>query len=270
MIGAKYVGLSLIALHLLLILQLTGRQDQFLLSGLFWWFIATEIHQKDSNRRLTPREMGFWLGGFFTIVLLISSFLLSMWSDSYSWIRFYPPCAWLSWVLMTSQVKAKEYWNEFKLVILMILPQGYISHLLEPLIGLKLQTFLAATSNFILHYAGFMSSRDGIHLLLEHGGVTVEYGCAGMPLFLLLIQLVLLFSMGKNLTVLKLFYLWMKVGAIFIFLTSLRIAILALLVNQPNYFNYWHSQQGAEWFSVAAITIVIYSDRRLLYCAEKS
>lgn len=261
MLGASHLGLGLIALHLVLVLQITGRQDQFLLSGLFWWVISTEIYQKPSKRKLVSTRRSFWLGVSLIIMLLISSLLLTVWSDSYSWIRLYPPSAWLGWVLMTSQVKAKDYWHEFRLIMLMILPQGYISNLLEPLIGFELQIVLAAISNFILHYAGVTANRDGIHLLLDHGGVIVEYGCAGIPLFLLLIQLMMLFSTGKNVTVFKCLSSWLKIGAIFLVLTSVRIAMLALLVNQPSYFDYWHSQHGAEWFSVIAIIILVCSDK---------
>lgn len=262
--GVNYIGLSLICLHLFLIFKLTGRQDQFLLSVLFWWIISVEIRRKNLSRKFIYAKTKTWLGGALTIVLVISSFLLSVWSNSHSWIRFYPLFAWLSWVLITSQIKNKESWSELKLIVLMILPHGYISELLRPLIGLKLQILLAATSNFILHYIGFISSRDDINLILENGRVTVEYGCAGMPLLLLLIQLMFLFSTDKNLTISQYLHSGVKIGVLFMILTSARIAMLALVVNRPDYFDYWHSQQGAGWFSVAAISIVFFSERRIV------
>ncbi len=259
---ARRLGLCLIGFHLCLTLQLTGRQDQLILNGLFWAAIASGLWQRRDRLPLQSsranQRWGFVL--LATMVLLAGGILPTLPITAF-WVRLIPAIAFGGWMLIVSGLGWRQYASEWILVIILMVPQGGLSHSLKPLIAYPLQTLLAQLSHFFLHYFGVEVTRRGIQLLLPQGSVIVEYGCVGLPLLILLLQLVLLLSYREPLSKGQWFQLIISAIAIFLGVNTLRISLMAWLVNQPEWFDYWHSPTGAEWFSTGAIALLfgVYS-----------
>lgn len=256
----RYLGLGLIAFHLCLILQVTGRHDQLILAALFWWAIALSIHPVPPSlisARTRLHQLHHYLGAFILVtVVLLGSLVLPYWLTSDSWVRIIPCLIFLSWTLIQSGAAWYRYGPEWRLVLVLMIPQGLVSHLAEPILGLSLQQLLTQISHFLLHYIGLETSRQGLEITLAQGRISVEYACAGVPLLVLLIQLVMLLTHRASLSLRQWLLLLGASTTIFLSVTSVRIALMAYVVNQQTLFNYLHSISGSEFFSTLAIVLI--------------
>lgn len=255
-LASKYLGMSLAAWHLCIVWSVTGAQDKVILNGLLWWAISSKVHPFYFGEKIKESGVSYYVGVFLILSLLPVSLLLMFYSISHTWLRLLPWIFFLSWLLISHGIAYRHYWRCFGLIFLITLPEGFLSNKIEPFLGIWLQRFLAQASHFLLHYLGISAIREDVHIILPQGSVAVEYGCAGVPLLILLIQLFALLTSGKKMSLPSLLKLITVILSIFVAVTSTRIALMAVLVDQPEKFDYLHSSQGAGWFSTLAIVAV--------------
>ncbi|MBI4783121.1 MAG: cyanoexosortase A [Oscillatoriophycideae cyanobacterium NC_groundwater_1537_Pr4_S-0.65um_50_18] len=247
------IGLGLILLHLLLVWKLTGQIDQILLSGLFWLAIAQKLWRR--RWQLQWQSDGFTsaIGLLLLGLTLIKS--LSLWWTEASFLRLLPLLIAVSLGLLAAGWRLLQFWRELLLLLPLILPKGLLLHGLEAAIGLSIRTLTAQFSSFMLHYLGFTVIRQGTVIELPNGAVDVSFGCTSIPALMLLLQLAILFITFSSIAPAHYSRVVIASVAIAVVLSSLRIALLAIVVADTSSFSYWHGSQGSQIFSTIAILL---------------
>lgn len=246
-------GVGLVLLHLLLIWKLTGQTEQILLSGLFWFAIAQKIWRRRQHIQWRSNRGADTLGLMLIGIVLAKSLSL-FWVEA-SFIRLLPGLIALSLGLLTNGWRLQQFWRELLLLFPLILPKGLILHHLEAAIGLPIRILTAQFSGFALHYLGFTVLRQGTVIELPNGTIDILFGCTGIPLLILLLQLAILlitlFSVSPDQ------YIRILVATVIIafVISSLRIMLLAIVVADASSFDYWHDS-GAQVFSTVAIILL--------------
>jgi len=260
-------GLGLIALHLTLTWKLTQQTDQMVLNVLFWGAIAALLWRRRSHLDLNSDWISSTIASVMIGLVLMKSLSL-FWFES-PFVRLFPGLAALSLGLLASGPRLNQYWREGLMVLTLMIPGGALSQFLEPQLGGAVQTLLAQTTTFLLHYAGRDVVRRGTEVVMTDGAIRVEYGCTGIPILILLIQLsillILLFPMHRY----RQIYIFGIAGVIAFALGMIRITIMSLVVNQRTVFEFWHGPPGAQIFSTLAIALFALCSQALITPSEE-
>lgn len=256
-LGLGIVGVGFIALHLVLTWRLLQHSDQLILALLFWGAIATLLWRRRGSLVLESDRGASFLGLALVTVLLCKSLSL-FWFES-AFVRIFPGLAALSWALLASGFRLGQYKQEFCIVLTLMLPQGLLAQFLHQQVGSYVQVLIAQTAAFLLHYGGVNVVRRGIEVVLGQKAVAVEYGCTGMPMLILLLQLSIVLLIVFPAPTLKQILLAVMATLITVSLSSIRVGIMALVVNNPATFDYWHGAQGSQIFTTLSIGLFIFS-----------
>ncbi len=261
------IGLGLIALHLTLTWRLTQQTDQMMLNVLFWGAIVFLLWQRRKDLNLTSD----WISSLVATVLMglvLTKSVSLFWFES-TYVRLFPGVAALSLGLLASGPRLKQYWREGLIVLTLMVPSGTAAQIIEPWLGSSIQTILAQSTTFFLHYVGVDVIRQGTAVLMDDRAVTVEYGCTGVPIFILLIQLSVLLILLFPTSIYQQGYIFLLAGGITFLLSSVRISIMLLVVSQPDRFEFWHGPQGAQIFSTLGIILFALCSQMLIAPAEE-
>jgi cyanoexosortase A len=247
------VGAQLVALHLILSWRIVGQSDQLIMSLLFWLSLGTLLARRQPQPAFSSNGLTSTLGaGLITLICLKS---VSIIATESAYVRILPGLAGLAMAGLIVGFRLVHYWREGLLILTFMIPTGLANQGLGMAIGMQAQLSVAQFATFLLHYLGFTVVRDGITISLPGGAVSVEYGCTGGDLAILLWQLsvplVLLFSIPKG------YRCWIPIMIVLLtfLLSSIRVVIMALVVNAPEAFAYWHGHPGGQWFSMLAILL---------------
>ncbi|WP_413171770.1 cyanoexosortase A system-associated protein [Anabaena azotica] len=198
-----------------------------------------------------------WLSSFLGVGLLFIVILrpINLWHLDMMLFRIGPIVAGLGVGLLSFGFTGlRHYWRLFLLLLLMLFPFEFINEIFNS--RLHFSEVTAAISAFLLHYLGFGATHSGTFVKLPTGSVDVLYYCTGGLLIVWLLQLTLLIIVvvfplswqQKWGLVISAFATGFLVGCI-------RVALLALLVNNRSLFDYWHSHSGGTIFmAIATIT----------------
>jgi cyanoexosortase A len=261
-------GLGLIALHLTLTWKLTQQTDQMVLNVLFWGAIASLLWQRRSSLNLNSDWISSTIASVIMGLVLMKSLSL-FWFES-PFVRLFPGLAALSLGLLASGPRLSQYWREGLMVLTLMIPGGALSQILEPQIGVAIQTLLAQTITFLLHYTGMDVMRRGTEIVMSNGAVRVEYGCTGIPILILLIQLSILLVLLFPMRGYRQSYIFGIASTIAFALGVIRITIMSLVVNQRPVFEFWHGPPGAQIFSTLAIALFALCSQALITPGEES
>lgn len=249
------MGVGIIALHLVLTWRFLGQTDQLILSFLLWSAIASLLWQR---RHTLVFQSDRWsmLLGLSLVTLLLCKSLSLLWFES-AFVRIFPGWAALCWVLLASGHRFKQYAHEFWIVLTLMVPQGLLAQVIHQLTGNYVQLLIAQTATFLLHYAGVDVVRVGVDVMLGQKAVAVEYACTGMPMLILLIQLAMMLLTLFPVSKVKQLGVLVMAIATALSLSSIRVVVMALAVNHPATFDYWHGSQGSQMFTTIAIGLFI-------------
>ena len=248
------LGIGLVALHVILSWHVTGQTDQIALNSLYWLAIIALWRKRRGYSSLKKSScLASGLGAL--LITLIASRSFSLSSGDSSFVRLLPGFIIIGFALVASGFKLHSYWREGILATVLMIPPIASNYVLEHLLGYQLQIIIAKTSTFFMHYIGFDVQREGIIIGLAHGAVEVEYGCTGGDILILLWQLcipaILLFPVSRLQKMIM--PLWSI--ALILLLGSVRVAIMAIVVNNTELFEYWHGSAGNQIFSTLGICI---------------
>ena len=237
--------------HLLLTWRLLHQVDQVIFNALFWIAIL-RILAKIPNRagnydRL--RCIGYFLLG----IILIRSLTLA--PGEALFVRFFPVLTLLGLGLLASGFQVRRHWRVGLLLVPLMLPRGIVEQVAELLIGKQAQTLTAQFSAFILHYLGFEAVRSGTVISLNQGAVEVLFRCTGIPLLILLLQLTCLFLIVYAIPRRQQIRVVLVAAIIAFSLSSVRVALMAIVVKNVDAFAYWHGGEGSQFFSTGAIVL---------------
>jgi hypothetical protein len=256
MASLELVGLGLVGLHLVLIIQVTGNPDQFVLSGLFWGAIAGQVQQHWPER--LPRSRPTLLLGIALIGgLIVKSCQLG--EAETAFVRLFPLFAWAGWFALVQGWRWLPWGQSGALVLALSVPPRALPLLLETILGEQIRTATAAIAAFGLHYVGFDVVQQNSLIRLPGGTVNVEFACTGAALLGLLLQVSVLLTVvtqgqrqGQHLgQTLGHFVGWSV--AIAALLSAVRVAIMAAVVSNATAFQFWHGASGGQIFTLIAL-----------------
>lgn len=247
------VGIGLAVLHIILSWQVTGETDQIALNSLYWLAIITVVKRRIGTNLLESGWLASSLGSLLIALILCKIFSLSA-SDSF-FVRVLPGFIVLGFALLASGFRLLPYWREGFLAVVLMIPPVVSNYVLKHFWGYKLQIAIAKISSFLMHYVGFEIQRQGITIALPHGAVAVAYECTGGDILILLWQLCVPTILLLPISRLQKIIMPIWTVALILILGSVRVTIMAILVNNSALFDYWHGPAGNQIFSTLSICI---------------
>ena len=250
-IGLAGAGISLAFLHLVLTWQLMRQSDQVVMNALFWVAILSTIAD---DRHTAGRDRFSRFVGLLLLGAIVTKSLAIAHVEAW-FVRLFPAFAVLSLGLLLSGFQLKRHWRAGLLLLPLMLPKGILERTIEQMIGQPLQVFTAQFAAFVLHYLGFNTAHHHTTITINQGAVEVLFRCTGIPLLMLLLQLALLFFVMVPLSQQQRVRIIFIAVLIAFLLSSLRVALMAIVVNDPIAFAYWHGGNGSQLFSTGAIVL---------------
>ncbi len=237
-------------LFLILTWRITGDSDRITTDAVFYTVILLLLWRKRDSLQVGS-GVAATVAGLALVAWVLFKNVRLFWFES-SFLKLGPLFLLAGLGLLASGFRGlRRYWLEMLVLLLMVLPAVYV----EPPIEAHLPVALATTKTaaFLLHYIGFEVSLQGTTLALAAGAVTVAGYCTGVPMLLFLLKLSLLADIALPLNWWQ--RIWLPLAAVGIgFATaSVRVAVMAMAVSDPAWFDYWHGPQGAQIFSTVAI-----------------
>ncbi|WP_353932503.1 cyanoexosortase A system-associated protein [Okeanomitos corallinicola TIOX110] len=249
---------TLAVLHLNIIINHRIESENIAFYAIYWGGILYLLF-KNPPTITNPNQVSSYLGcGLLFLVILRP---INFWHLDLMLFRFGPVIAGLGLGLLSFGFSGlKHYWRLFLLLLLMLCPYGFINEIFNS--RLHFSEVTAATSAFLLHYIGLGATHTGALVKLPTGQVEVLYYCTGGLLIVWLLQLTLLM-------IVVVFPLnWKQQWGLFVsafatgFLVGcIRVALLAVVVNNKSVFDYWHSYTGGSIFmAIATVTFATLSN----------
>jgi cyanoexosortase A len=247
------IGIGLAVIHLLLSWQVSSQPDQIALNSLYWLAIIAVSKRRIRTSPLESSWLASSLGTLLIALILCKSVYLSA-GDS-SFVRLLPGFIVLGVALLASGFKFSAYWREGVLAAVLMIPPVASNYVLKRFWGYNLQIVIAKISAFLMHYVGFEVQRQDITIGLPHGAVSVAYECTGGDILILLWQLCIPAIFLLPMSRLQKIIMPMWTVALILALGSLRVTIMAIVVNKSALFEYWHGPAGNQIFSTLGICI---------------
>ncbi|MBD2503650.1 cyanoexosortase A system-associated protein [Anabaena azotica] len=246
---------TLAVLHLNIVSNHPLEDEETTFYALYWAGIIFLLWQNRQQETTTT-----WFSSFLGLGLLFLVILrpIYLWYLDLFLFRFGPIVAALGLGLLSFGFAGlRHYWRLFLLLCLMLVPYGFINEIFA--FRLHFSELTAAISAFALHYIGLKATVHGAFVKLPTGQVEVLYYCTGGMLILWLLKLTLLIIVvvpslswrQRCGLVISAFCTGFLVGCI-------RVALLAVVVNNHSLFDYWHNYKGGAIFmATATITYAI-------------
>lgn len=248
-VGLMGAGLAL--LHLVLTWRLMGQTDQVVITALFWLAILGMLMGQSGKAKGHP--LSRYIGLAFLGVIVARSVATP--PDEAWFVRSFPALAVLNLGLLISGFRLQQHWRAGLLVMPLMVPRTLVERVAEQWIGYPSQLLTAQFAAFVLHYLGIDAIQQNTTITLGQGAVEVLFRCTGIPLFILLLQLGFLFLIVFPTPRGQQIKLVIIAGAIAFLLSSLRVALMAVVVKDPVAFEYWHGGNGAQIVSTGAIVL---------------
>lgn len=242
---------TLVVLHLSLVLNHPLQRNLLPDYILFWTGIILVLWRTPDQRDLNSDLLSSLFGLLLLILVIVRP--LYLWNLDTALFVGGPLVAFAGLGLIVLGFRGlRRQWHEVLLLCFII----YIPILtLEDFLPFSHLT--TATSAELLHYIGFKASYQADLLTLPTGQVFVGYPCTGGSLIIYLLKICLLSLIIFPLNWLqKLGLALCAIGTGF-GVGCLRVALLALTVNNLDLFHYWHGQKGAQIFLAVATTIFV-------------
>ncbi|MFK0729843.1 MAG: cyanoexosortase A system-associated protein [Gloeotrichia echinulata GP01] len=243
---------TLAILHLNIVINHPLESEEIAFYALYWAGIIFLLWQ-NRHQENTPNLFSSLLGLALLFIVIFRP--ISLWHLDSFLFRYAPIVAGLGLGLLSFGFAGlRHYWRLFLLLCLMLFPYGFINEILA--FRLHLSELTATTSAFALHYLGLKATVQGAFVKLPTGQVEVLYYCTGGLLIIWLLKLTLLIIVViSSLTWRQRWGLLISAFCTGFLVGCIRVALLAIVVNNHSVFEYWHSYTGAGIFmTVATIT----------------
>ncbi|MBE9204514.1 archaeosortase/exosortase family protein [Synechocystis salina LEGE 06099] len=221
--------------------------NTFILYGLAYYF----YYQKRQNLKFSNYRPAQILGAL--LIILIPFKLLTLYTvDIYGFWAVAPPVMILGLVLLADGFHGiKQFW---RLLFGVIFISGLflrIQWLLERYVNLNIIS--AKISTYFLWIIGFNAISEGTIVYVNGGAVDIRTPCTVFPMLFACIELfVLVWLFFPKIRPNP--FLALIVAFLITFpLSIVRLAIMAVVVNNPSSFNYWHGTGGSNTFMSASL-----------------
>ena len=247
---------TLAALQLLLYWRYIHVFSQVLIQAIFVMGLFWRVYQKQLQLNAVRDLAGNLLGITLILLLLFRAKFIFLVEASVFWYLL----AWFSLIgyilLIAGFSGVKQFRHEILLCIaITLLPLlfAFIGTLSSQTDLFSITILSAKLTSFLLWYVGFDPITQGQIVYVNGGAIDIYYGCTGIPLFIQLLSLALL-------TVLIFPDLCPKRSLIFILpfilslvLSTIRLAIMVLVVKDTDAFEFWHGIEGGNLFVTLAM-----------------
>lgn len=216
--------------------------------GVILYLLWHDIKQKPQLQENTPSWVASWLGLLLLFLAIIRP--LHLWHLDLILFRVAPIVAGLGLGLLSFGFSGfRQHWRLFAVLCLMLFPFGKIVTILNFIFDslLHFNDLTAAISAFLVHYVGFQVNYSGNVVTLPTGQVRVLYACTGGPVIISLLRLTLL-SVVFPLSWWRRLALVISATIVGFFTGVIRVALLAIVVNNQESFDYWHGSTGGGIF----------------------
>jgi cyanoexosortase A len=225
-------------------------KDEIVIGLIFGFTIFLCFFKKYKNTITNTNFFLIYLGLIITLGLVL---LIKMFNPSYElFVCSFPLIGYLGIVIATSKVKnVKEHWQAIFLLFILAFPFKII---LTNIIDFEILT--AKFVYFFLNSLGNeVSIVQNVNIVLPNGGVKVYEACSGVRGITRLLQIMAVPLMTRYTSYIQKIALLFSAIFIGFFSNGLKIALLAILAssNQPDYFKYWHEENGAHIFSLGSL-----------------
>lgn len=221
--------------------------NTFILYGLAYYF----YYQKRQNLKFSNYWPAQLVGA--VLIILISFKLLTLYAiDVYGFWAVAPPIMILGLVLLADSFHGiKQFW---RLLFGIIFISGLflrIQWLLERHVNLNIIS--AKISTYFLWVIGFNAISEGTIVYVNGGAVDIRTPCTVFPMLFACIELFVLVWLFFPKAIPNTFLTLIVAFLITFPLSIVRLAIMALVVNNPSSFNYWHGTGGSNIFMSASL-----------------
>ncbi|MEB3189376.1 MAG: archaeosortase/exosortase family protein [Snowella sp.] len=246
---------TLAAIQLLLYWRYINNLSQLFIQAIFVIGLFWQVYRKQIKLNPVSDIPSSLLGITIILLCLLRAKYILLVEASVFWY-FFSWLTYISYIILVAGLRGlKQFRREIIFSILITLIPLFLAIIYRLADKLYITVISAKFSSFLLWYIGFESSTQGTIIYVNNGAVNVYYGCTGIPLFFQLLNfallLILLFpSFCRNLWLP--FILPVILSLVF---STIRLAVMALVVNDKPTFHYWHGIQGGNIFTgIALIT----------------
>ena len=236
----------LATLHLCYLWKITN-QAPSLIDALGWGSIVFLLWKK-GNRLKFRSNIFSTLFGISLIFWMLVRHILSQFQSSVDILaNFFPIVTVIGVLLVAFGVnQLANYSSEISIATIISLPFASIYLLLKPFVHIDAQLL-----NFMLHYMGFESVRQGTIIRMPNGSVEVMASCSSISPILTMLPFVVVLLSIYPASRSKQIFVYMSTVISVIFINSIRLSLLAIFVSNGNTdsFDYWHTGGGAGIFS---------------------
>lgn len=219
----------------------------FILYGLAYYF----YYQKRQNLKFSDHWPAQLVGAL--LVILISFKLLTLYAvDIYGFWAVAPPIMILGLILLADSFHGiKQFWRLLFGVIFICGLSLRIQWLLENYVNLNIIS--AKTSTYFLWAIGFNAISKGTIVYVNGGAIDILTRCTALPMLFACVELFVLVWLFFPKAIPNPFLALITAFLITFPLSIVRLAIMALVVNNPSSFNYWHGTGGSNVFMSASL-----------------
>lgn len=237
---------GLVLLHLTLI-DKSQNENLFSTATLTWLTIGSLIWDRRKKLILESDTASTFVGMALVVLIIIRNL-----TTTDSSLRLFPLIAGLGVILIASGFKSlKSYGKEIILLSLLL----FLRLVTIILNAFDLPLLTAKVSAFMLWFVGFDVVRQGVFIALPTGRVEVYGACSGVESIVLMLCIAILFFFLISISH------WQKAICIAIavvigfMINAFRVALLAFFVDvqQPEAFDYWHSDDGSLSFAIISV-----------------
>lgn len=227
--------------------------NAYILYGLAFYF----YYQKQDSLKFTDNITAQVLGA---LLLLLPAFkLFTLYRvDSPGFWAIAPPMASLGLILLADGFHGiKQFWRLLFGIIFISGVFTRIQWLLQNYANLNVLS--AKFSAYFLWMIGFEAATEGTIVYVNDGAIDIFTGCTVFPMLFACVELLVIVWLFFPKTVPNIFTALIVAFVITFPLSIIRLGIMALVVNNPVDFNYWHGTQGSNIFmSVSLITFGLF------------
>ena len=238
---------GLIAIHLTLNLR-AEKYAHLALSIVFWLAASSIVWDKRQQLKLGSGIFSCLLGALLMAGVLLKSGM----HPGEKFLGFSPFISALALALLASGIQGlKQYWRELLILFTLGVPRLLLPRLPD------ISPLTAKFSAFLLWYSGFQVTRQDSQIALPSGAVEVVPSCSGLNLIAYMLGLAVIYLVMFPSTLSQRFIVPLVAATIGFAVNGVRIALLAVLSTHanPQAFEYWHGNEGALLFVLAAVVL---------------
>jgi cyanoexosortase A len=222
---------------------------------IFYFLALYFYYQKRATLKFSNNLLAQILGLILCSLVVIKLLTLAS-VDVQAFWAVAPPVMFLGLVLLADGFHGiRQFWRLLFGVVFICGLFTRIQWFIEKLVSLNVIS--AKISAYFLWIIGFDAVSEGSLVLVNDGIIDIYAGCTAFPLFFSSLELLIIIWLFFPKYVSNLFFYIVCAFLISFPLSIIRLAIMALVVNNASAFEFWHGTNGSNIFmSINLLTLI--------------